>query len=184
MSAQPLPRMTPEQYLAMERAAEFKSEYFEGQVYAMAGGTIPHAHLIANVTIALGQGLRGGPCIVLSSDAKLRVSHEGLYTYPDLMVVCGEAKYADNQKDTLLNPTLIVEVLSKSTEANDRGFKFAQYRKLESLHEYVLVAQKEPRVETFQRQPKGQWVLTEYKGLEAEAQFENIGCRISLANLY
>src|SRR5438067_1855554 len=105
MSAQPLSRMTPEQYLAMERAAEFKSEYFVGQVYPTAGGAIPHAHVIANVTVALGQALKGGPFIVLSSDAKLRVSPEGLYTYPDVMVVCGEAKYADNQKDTLLNPT-------------------------------------------------------------------------------
>src|SRR5947209_19978497 len=182
MSAQPLPRMTPEQYLAMERAAEFKSEYFEGQVYAMAGGTIPHAHLIANVTIALGQGLRGGPCIVLSSDAKLRVSHEGLYTYPDLMVVCGEAKYADNQKDTLLNPTRIIEVLSKSTEANDRGFKFAQYRKLDSFRGYVLVSQCAPPVETFDRQPDGQWMFSESVGMDAVCRLESLDCQILLSD--
>src|SRR5258707_10979191 len=184
MSAQPLPRMTPEQYLAMERAAEFKSEYFEGQVYAMAGGTIPHAHVIANVTIALGQGLRGGPCFVLSSDARLRVSPEGLYTYPDVMVVCGEVKYADNQKDTLLNPKLIVEVLSKSTEANDRGFKFAQYRKLESLRGYVLVSQREPRVETFDRQADGRWVLSESVGMDAACRIESLDCQILLSDIY
>src|SRR6266700_6559473 len=112
MSAQALPKITPEQYLEAERVAEFKSESYGGQIYAMAGGTIPHAHIIANFTGALFQALRGGTCFVLSSDARLRVSASGLYTYPDLMVVCGDPKYADDRRDTVLNPTLIVEVLS------------------------------------------------------------------------
>src|SRR6266852_4293129 len=115
MSAQALPRITPEQYLAMERAAEFKSEYFNGHMYAIAGGTYLHARIIANTTGALVQSLKGGPYFVLSSDARLRTSLDGLYTYPDVTVVCGEAKFADDQKDTLLNPAVIVEVLSKST---------------------------------------------------------------------
>src|SRR5882724_8135313 len=124
MSAQSIPRLTPEQYLEIERAADFKSEYFAGRMYAMVGGWIPHAHIIANVTGALFQALRGGPCIALSSDARLGVSVEGLYTYPDLMVVCGGPKFVDNRRDTVMNPTVIVEVLSKSTEGYDRGFKF------------------------------------------------------------
>lgn len=184
MSAQPLPRITPEQYLAMERAAEFKSEYFEGQVYAMAGGTYPHARIITNVSGALWQELKQKPCTVTSSEARLRVSPGGLYTYPDVMVVCGEANFADDQKDTLLNPTLIVKVLSKSTEANDRGFKFAQFRKLESVREYVLVSQGEPRVETFHRQADGRWVLSEYAGLDAVCRFESLDCQVLLSDIY
>src|SRR5262245_39777472 len=133
MSAQPLPRITPEQYLEIERAADFKSEYFGGRMYAMAGGTIAHAHIAHNINGALFQALRGGSCFALSSDARLTVSVDGLFTYPDVMVVCGEAKYLDSRRDAVLNPCAIVEVLSKSTEGYDRGFKFAQYRKLESL---------------------------------------------------
>jgi len=114
-------RITPEQYLEAERVAEFKSEYYGGQIYVMAGETIPHAQITANFTGALFQALRVGTCFVLSSDARLRVSASRLYTYPDPMVVCGDAKYADVRRDTVLNPTLIVEVLSKSTEAQDRG---------------------------------------------------------------
>ena len=178
------PKITPEQYLEAERSAEFKSEYYGGQIYAMAGGTIPHAHIIANFTGALFQALRGGPCFVLSSDARLRISASGLYTYPDLMVVCGDAKFADDQRDTVLNPTLIVEVLSKSTEAHDRGFKFAQYRKLDSFREYALVSTAEPRVERFLRQPEGQWLLSESVGSGAVCHFSSLDCQILLTDIY
>jgi Uma2 family endonuclease len=150
----------------------------------MAGGTIPHAHVIANVTGALFQALRGKVCFVLSSDARLQISASGLYTYPDLMVVCGDAKYADDRRDTVLNPTLIVEVLSKSTEAYDRGFKFAQYRKLDSLREYALVSTAEPRVEKFLRQAEGQWMLSESVGAGAVCLFSSLECEISLHDIY
>jgi len=176
--------MTPEQYLEMERAAEFKSEYFEGQVYAMAGGTYPHATIIANVGRELGQALKQKPCTVTGSDARLRISPAGLCTYPDVMVVCGEAKFADDQRDTLLNPTLIVEVLSKSTEGHDRGFKFVQYRKLDSLREYVLVSTGEPRVEKFLRQQDGQWLLSESVGLDAVCRFESLECQVLVSDIY
>jgi Uma2 family endonuclease len=176
--------MTPERYLEMERAAEFKSEYFEGQVYAMAGGTYPHAAVIANVIGELRRALKQKPCTVTSSDARLRVSPTGLHTYPDVMVVCGEAEFADDQRDTVLNPTLIVEVLSKSTEGHDRGFKFAQYRKLDSLREYVLVSTGEPRVEKFLRQPDGQWLLSESVGMEAVCRFESLDCQILVSEVY
>src|SRR4029453_359727 len=182
MSAQPLPRITPEQYLAMERAAEFKSEYFEGQVYAMAGGTYAHSRLIANTTEALFQALKQTRCTVASSETMLRVSPSGLYTYPDAMVVCGEARFADDQKDTLLNPAVIVEVLSKSTEGHDRGFKFAQYRKLDSLLAYVLVSQSEARVETFHRHAEG-WVFSESVGMDAVCRFESLNFQILLSDI-
>jgi Uma2 family endonuclease len=184
MSAQALPWITPEQYLEAERSAEFKSGYFGGQIYAMAGAPIPHAHIIANVTGALFQALRGSTCFVLSSDARLRISASGLYTYPDLMVVCEDPKFADEHRDTVLNPTLIVEVLSKTTEANDRGFKFAQYRKLESFREYALVSTAEPRVEIFLRQTEGQWLLSESVGAGATCHFASLDCKIALSDIY
>lgn len=184
MSAQPLPRITPEQYLEAERAAEFKSEYYKGRIYAMAGGTAVHSLITVNVTVSLSNAIRGRGCLIFSSDLRLRISYEGLYTYPDLSVVCGKPKYADERDDTILNPILVVEILSPSTESRDRGFKFQEYGKLESLQEYVLVEQSQPRVERFQRQPKGQWLLTVYEGLEAEAEFESVGARIRLADVY
>jgi Uma2 family endonuclease len=192
MSAQALPRITPEQYLAMERAAEFKSEYFDGHMYAMAGGIYPHASsdspyahatIITNVSGALWQALKQKPCTVTSSEARLRVSPGGLYTYPDVMVVSGEATFADDQKDTLLNPTLIVEVFSNSTEAHDRGFKFAQYRKLESLRTYVLVSAREPRVEKFDRQAEA-WVFSESLAMDSVCRFESLDCQILLSDIY
>src|SRR5437868_4928738 len=134
MCAQPIPGLTPEQYLEIERSAEFKSEYYGGTMYARAGGTYVHNLIIARTIFLLSQKLEGGQCV--TSDLRLRVSMEGLYTYPDVTVVCGPPKFADDQIDTLLNPSLIVEVLSKSTEAHDRGFKFAQYRRLQTLQEY------------------------------------------------
>ena len=125
-----------------------------------------------------------GPSRVTASDVRVRVSPEGLYTYPDLIVVCGAPEFLDNRRDTILNPILIVEVLSPSTEAYDRGFKSAQYRTLESLQEYALVSQDEPRVEVFRRQVSGDWLLSESIGLEGFARFESIGCAIGLAGVY
>lgn len=184
MSAQSIPRLTPEQYLEIERAAEFKSEYFAGRMYAMAGGTIPHAHVIANVIVALAQAVRDRPCIVVSSDARLGVSVEGLYTYPDLMVICGDPKFVDNRRDTVMNPSVIVEVLSKSTEGYDRGFKFAQYRRLESLQEYLLVSQSEPRLKKFRRTAAGEWAFSESVGLDTSCRFESLDCQILLSDVY
>src|SRR5712692_7135469 len=155
MSAQPQPRLTPEQYLEIERAAEFRNEYYNGRMYAMSGGSHPHAIVIGNLAFALRSGLGKRPCLVTTSDLRVRVAPAGLYTYPDVVVVCGEPRYADNQIDTLLNPMLLIEMLSPSTEAYDRGFKSAQYRTIESLQEYALVSQAEPRVEVFRRQDGG-----------------------------
>ena len=184
MSAQPQPRLTPEEYLQIERAAEFKSEYYDGRMYAMPGASFPHAQIIGSLAGELYAVLRKGPCSVTTNDLRVRVSPGGLYTYPDVVVVCGDPKFADDQKDTLLNPTVIVEVLSPSTEAYDRGFKAAQYRKLESLQEYALVSQDEPRMEIFRRQAGGAWLFSEAAGLEAVCRFESLECQVALADIY
>ena len=189
MSAQPLPGLTPEQYLEIERAAEFKSEYYRGTMYpmagyAMAGGKFAHARISARIIILLGQKLDAARCAIVGSDARLRVSIEGLYTYPDVMVICDRPKFTDDQEDTVLNPLLIVEVLSKSTEAYDRGFKSAQYRRLESLQEYVLVSQAEPRIERYVRQPAGKWELTEFVGPDAVWRSDTLGCEVPLTEIY
>ena len=184
MAAQPQPRLTPEQYLELERAAEFRHEYYNGRMYAMAGGTLNHVVIIGNLTRELGNGLRKRPCLVMPGDMRTCVSLDALYTYPDIVVVCGEPHCFDNRKDTLLNPLVIIEVLSPSTEAYDRGFKSAQYRKLESLQEYVLVSQAEPRVEVYRRQPGNEWLLSESIGLDAACTFRSIDCSVSLADVY
>jgi Uma2 family endonuclease len=184
MSALPHPRITPEQYLEIERAAETKSEYYNGQMYAMSGGSYRHAQVIGNVTGELWTRLKGQPCSVTPSDMRARTSPSGLYTYPDVMVICGEPIFADGRSDTVLNPTLMIEVLSPSTESKDRGFKFAQYRRIESLREYVLISQDEARVECFVRQPTGQWLLAEFVGLDAICHLESVDCDLPLSEIY
>jgi len=184
MSAQAQTLLTPEQYLEAERAAEFRSEYYGGHIYAMSGGSYQHAQIIGGLVRELGNALKKRPCSVVPNDLRLRVSPDGLYTYPDVVVICGDPQFADHQKDTLLNPTLIVEVLSPSTEAYDRGFKAQQYRTLESLEEYVLVSQNQPRVEVFRRQPGGHWLLSEAIGLQAVYPFESLDCAVPLADIY
>ena len=184
MCAQAQPHLTPEQYLAAERSAEFRHEFYNGQTYAMSGGSFRHAQIIGNLTAELHTGLKKRPCSVVSSELRLRVSPDGLYTYPDVMVICGDPRFADDQRDTLLNPALIVEVLSPSTEAYDRGFKSAQYRTVESLEEYALVSQSEPRVEVFRRQAGAQWLFSEAIGLESVCHFESLDCAVPLSEIY
>lgn len=181
MSAHPAPRMTPEEYLALDRAAEFKSEYFDGDIFAMSGGSLEHARLGARLATELNNALAGRNCAVYGSDARVRATRT-TYLYPDVSVVCGEVRREGS--DVLLNPILIVEVLSDSTERYDRGLKFARYRRIESLEEYVLVAQAEPRVEVFRRQADGSWSLWEYEGAEAAARLQSLGVAIPLARLY
>jgi Uma2 family endonuclease len=185
MSARSQARLTPEQYLELERAArDARSEYYNGRMYAMSGGTHPHAIIIGNLARHLGNGLEKGPCVVTTSDIRVRVNKTGLYTYPDTVVVSDPPQYGDGRHDTVLNPTLIIEVLSPSTEAYDRGFKFAQYRALESLQEYAVVSQSEPRVEVFRRQPTGDWLLSEAAGMDATFRFNSVSCAITVKDVY
>jgi Uma2 family endonuclease len=184
MSAAPRTYLTPEEYLARERLAETKSEYYDGETFAMSGGSEEHSLIATNAATELNLQLRERPCKVYNSDMRVQVAEEGPFTYPDVTVVCGEAQFADAEVDTLLNPTLIVEVLSPTTELWDRGGKFEQYRQRESLQEYVLIAQDRPHAERFSRQPDGQWLLAEVNGLEAVLALPAIGCELALAQVY
>ncbi|HXP83509.1 MAG TPA: Uma2 family endonuclease [Bryobacteraceae bacterium] len=189
MSAHQQTRLTPQEYLELERASEFKHEYFNGYMYplggyAMAGGSSNQAIICSNLIRELGTSLKKRPCIVTGSDLRVGVTADGPYTYPDVTVVCGEPKYADSRRDTLLNPVLIIEVLSPSTEARDRGIKATQYRTMTSLQEYALVWQGEARIELFRRQPGGPWLLSETVGLEGVCRFESVDCSVALSDVY
>ena len=177
------PHYTPEEYLILERKADYKSEYVNGQIIAMAGASRIHNLIAGNFYREVSQQLRGRPCEAYISDMRVKVSHTGLYTYPDVVVVCGEICFEDADNDTLLNPTVIVEVLSASTEAYDRGEKFAHYRRLESLQEYVLIAQDKVRIEHYVRQG-AQWVLSEVSMLDETVHCAAIACDLALRDVY
>lgn len=183
MSAQPQVRVTPEQYLEIDRASEFKSEYYDGWIVAMAGSSSPHALITLNIGGELRERLKGTKCRPYSSDLRVRVTGQ-TYCYPDVPVVSGQVKFVDSQVDILLNPVLLVEVLSPSTERRDRGFKWNRYRAIETLQEYVLVSQSEPQVEIFRREKDGTWRWSGFGGLEATCRFESVGCSIPLAEIY
>ena len=176
-------RYTPEQYLALERKATSRSEYVNGRIFAMSGASRAHNLIAGNIYREISSQLKGRPCEAYVSDMRVKVSTTGLYTYPDIVAVCGEIRFDDEQTDTLLNPTALVEVLSASTEAYDRGEKFAHYRRLESLREYVLIAQDKVCIEHFVRQGD-QWVLTESSNLDDTVQLSSIGCLIALRDVY
>jgi Uma2 family endonuclease len=182
--AQRKPRLTPEAYLEIERAAEFRSEYFAGEMFAMAGGTPRHSLIAANVIGTLRTLLKGRRCTAYEGNLRIEASADGLYTYPDTSVFCEAMTFTDAKEDTATNPTLLVEVLSRTTEAYDRGKKFEHYRRLASLREYVLVAQDEPHIERFQREGDGRWVLTAMSGLDAVLRLESIEVDLPLAEVY
>jgi len=186
MTAQPQSQvgLSPEEYLARERQAEIKSEYYDGEVFAMSGASRPHNLIVTNLVRDISLQLRDRDCEVYSSDMRVKVDPTGLYTYPDVVVVCGEPVFEDEQVDTLLNPTWLVEVLSTSSEACDRGKKFEHYRKLETLQGVALVAQDEAHAERFARQPDGQWLLGEASGLDAALHLESIDVTLPLADIY
>jgi Uma2 family endonuclease len=183
MSAALITRYTPEQYLALERKADYKSEYFNGFITAMAGASREHNLIASNLNRMLGNQLANRRCEVYVSDLRVHVSSTGLYTYPDVVVVCGEPHFEDDEVDTLLNPTMIVEVLSASTESYDRGKKFGHYRQLRSLQEYVLVAQDQVLVERYRRQGE-EWLLTEFRELDHTLELTSIGCEVPLREIY
>jgi Uma2 family endonuclease len=184
MSSQPKPRLTEEQYLEMERAAETKSEFLDGEMFAMGGARSSHNRLVWNLIEELGPQLRSGPCRGYPSDMRVRVPSSGLYTYPDVIVVCGQPQFLDDREDTLLNPSLIVEVLSPSTEAYDRGRKFEHYKSIASLKEYLLVASDRVHLDLYTRQATGQWLLTSASGPEGAIDLGSVGCRLTTTGLY
>lgn len=184
MQAQSAHYVTAEEYLRLERQAETRSEYWDGQIYAMAGASQHHTIIVANIVALAVTQFKGRPCTVHASDLRVKVRPTGLYTYPDVVLVCGRAQFEDRRRDTLLNPTAILEVLSPSTEGYDRGTKFEHYRALDSLSDYLLVAQESPTVEHFERQPGDRWLLSTYKGPNAVAQIASVGCSLPLADIF
>jgi Uma2 family endonuclease len=184
MSSLPSYHLSPEEYLALERQAEYKSEYLDGVMYAMAGGTERHNLIAANIIISVGVQLRNRPCRVYPSDLKVRIPNSKRFFYPDVSVVCGDTKFADDERDIILNPVLIVEVLSDSTAAYDRGKKFLSYQQIESLREYLLIAQDEFLVEHFVRQDNASWLYTKANALEETIILPSIECELALRDVY
>ena len=182
-----------DEYLALEREAEERSEYLDGLIYLMAGENPEHGRICTNINGQLYNQLAGSGCESFSKDMKVRSGPtpvqrnrtKGLYSYPDIIVVCGELKFLDEHRDVLLNPVVIVEVLSPGTEAFDRGEKWARYQSwLPELSEYLLVSQTKPRVERYHRQANGEWSYTRTEGIEAALSLSSVDCTLRLADVY
>ena len=184
MSAMRKPKLSVAQYLALEKRAEFKSEFFDGEMFAMAGASRFHNRVNENLSLRIGMRLLDGPCQTLSRDQRVEIGRTGLYCYPDLIIVCGEPEYSYLDPDTLINPRVVIEVLSESTERHDRTTKFRHYQQLPSIQEYILVSQDEPMCERFSRTPDGLWVVTSFVGLDATLELASIPIRIPLAEIF
>src|SRR6267142_5076894 len=178
MASVPNYYVSPEEYLALERKAEFKSEYMDGVVYAFAGGSPRHNLIVANIIITLGGQLKGRPCRVYPSDLKVGVPNAKRFFYPDVSVVCGDDEIADDEQDVILNPTMIVEVSSESTAAFDRGKKFLSYQQIDSLKQYLLVSQDEILVESYARQDSESWLYIKETDLECILGLESVECNL------
>jgi Uma2 family endonuclease len=184
VQAQPKPFLSPQEYLAIERESETRSEYLDGEIFAMSGGSRQHNLIVTNLARELSSQLKRRPCEVYTNDQRVHIPETGLYTYPDIVVVCGEPSFEDEGVDTLLNPVLIIEVLSPTTEAYDRGKKFDGYRTIASLKEYVLVSQHEARVEQYLRQEGGPWGFISTVGRERSVALASIQCELALEEIY
>ena len=184
MSYQRKTLLTQEEYLAIERKSEIKHEYFAGQMFTMVGASKRHNLITANIIRVLGNQLLDRPCNVYPSDMRVKVSATGKYTYPDVVVACDEEKFDDEENDTLLNPVVVIEVLSESTEAYDRGKKFEQYQNIESLTEYLLIAQEPYRIEQYVRQSSREWRYSEYHSAEDVVKISVIGCEVAITDVY
>ncbi len=184
MSAAAIPTFTPEEYLRLERAAESKSEYIDGLILAMSGGTFPHAVVGTNLVLTVGPRLRGRGCGIVNSDLRTAVTPQGPFFYPDSAIYCGEPLLSDHHRDALLNPVVVFEVLSKSTEGYDRGLKFMHYRRIPTLREYVLIAQSIPHIDVFTKEANGKWSLTEFDGLDAICELASVQVSFALAEIY
>ena len=184
MASQPKPQYTVEEYLAIEREAEFKSEYIDGYIVAMAGASETHNLITTNLAGELRAQLKGRDCRVYSNDMRIDLRERKLFAYPDVVVVCGAPQLTDERRDNLRNPVVIIEVLSPSTESYDRGLKFIKYRRIESLQEYLLVSQEEARIEHYVRQSNGDWLMSEFGGLDASVNLPSISCELKLAEVF
>ena len=184
MNAVAKTRLSVEDYLAIENASPFKSEFYEGEMFAMAGASPTHNFVKDNLIRALGNRLDSGPCRTASSDQRIRIERTGLFTYPDIVIVCGKPKVSPRDPLAIVNPTAIVEILSPTTEQYDRGTKFKRYRQIPGLREYILVAQDEAVVERYFLQSNGSWNLTAIEGVGESLEFASLGITIPLAEVY
>jgi Uma2 family endonuclease len=185
MSAQPLPSfLTPAAYLSIERQAVERSEFIDGEMYAMAGARRKHVTVVTNLVVELGMQLKKRSCQVYSNDMRVKVNARGDYTYPDVIIVCGPPQMEDEQEDSLLNPTVIIEVLSPSTEKYDRGEKFRLYRGIPSLQEYLLISPDRCHLEHYRRVEPFQWLLTETDEIEATLTLPSVNCTLNLTEVY
>ena len=184
MSTLTVTHVTPEEYLAAERLSETRSEYLDGGVYPMTGASLNHGRIVLNVATEISLQLRERDCDVLIADMKVRLQESRKFFYPDVCVLCGDAQFHDERTDIILNPGLVVEVLSPSTEAFDRGAKFQAYRTIVSLKEYLLVSQGTPLIEQYVRGDEGKWTLTTAAGLESSLTLPSIECTLNLAAVY
>ncbi|WP_310396140.1 Uma2 family endonuclease [Hymenobacter sp.] len=180
-----LPRVSPDDYLRLEGEAVEKHEYYYGEVRAMAGASYAHNRVCANMTVALGGQLRGKSCAVVGSDQRLQILSGSAYVYPDVTVVCGPPSFNETRRpETLLNPTLLVEVLSESTADKDRSEKFMLYRQIPSLQQYLMLDSRAALAELYTRQPNGSWLFVETRDLAAVLDLDSVGCRVPLAEVY
>ncbi|HYV39253.1 MAG TPA: Uma2 family endonuclease [Gemmataceae bacterium] len=187
------PEFTVDEYLALERASDQRLIYLDGEIFAMAGESGEHADITSNIVITLGNQLKGKPCRVRSKDTKVRsgimpmsgLSVRGMFSYPDIVVICGEPEYHDAHEDVVINPKVIVETLSESTEAFDRGEKFERYKTWNpTLSDYLLVSQTSYEIQHSSRQADGTWLTRVYKGLDAKVEIASIDCVLRLADIY
>lgn len=176
--------LTPQQYLEQERKAELRSEYFDGQLLAKTGSSADHCTIVGNIAVGIRQQFRNCSCEVFMNMMRIKVIKSSSYFYPDVVAVCGKPQLEDNEQDVLLNPTMIVEVLSPSTENYDRGTKFEHYRTIDSLTDYLLVAQDKIHVEHYVRQSDRSWLFSEYKSANDKFQIDSIGCELLVAEVY
>jgi Uma2 family endonuclease len=184
MSALPTTRLSPAEYLRQERLAEFRSEYHRGQIFAMSGTSRNHNRIVTNLSTSLDLQLRERPCNVYANELRVSVRGGDHYVYPDLVVTCGQEQFEDDQFDTLSNPLVIIEVLSPSTEAYDRGKKFLLYQAIPSLREYVLVSQASRGVEVYRRQPDGPWLYESWPASPHPLVLQSIDCTLTLDEVY
>ena len=177
-------KIRPEEYLAAERISETRHEFFDGIVFAMAGASKKHNQISSNLVRIIGNQVSNKPCSVYSSDMRVKSEGEKKYSYPDVVVSCEPENFEDEEEDTLLNPVLIIEILSDSTEAYDRGNKFFHYRQIESFVEYLLLSQSSYHLERYIRQSDNAWLYSELETVDDEIELSSIGCTLSLKEIY
>ncbi|MBF0244859.1 MAG: Uma2 family endonuclease [Planctomycetes bacterium] len=176
-------KVSPDEYLALERDAVYKSEYFNSEIFAMVGASRKHNQININISTELNMAFKEKSCVVYSNDMRVKIEESGDYVYPDIVALCGESLFDDRATEILLNPSVIIEVLSQSTEAYDRGLKFQRYRLIPSLEEYILVSQDQVWVERYVRHGTG-WIFSEYKSLDDGIKLEPVGCTLYLKDIY